>query len=165
MSDWFHALVGASADTIVWWQMAIRAVFIFFAALVFVRFGGKRVFGKHTSFDIVLSVILGSNMSRALTGNAPFLATVAASAAIVVLHMILAKTAFHSDVVGHLIKGHEDRLVDSGDIRWPQMRKNNLTERDLMEGLRDTGVDRLESVRAAYIERGGQISVIRAGRP
>ena len=164
MSGWFHALVGASADTILWWQMSVRAILIFFAALLLVRFGGKRAFGKNTSFDIVLSVILGSNMSRALTANAPFLPTLAASAAIVILHMILAKTSFYSRLVGHLIKGNEDRLVESGAIRWPAMRKNNLTEHDLMEALRSAGVDQLAAVRAAYIERSGQISVIRAGR-
>ena len=160
MNDWLPSIVGSSTHTMLWWQMMIRAILIFLVTLVFVRFGGKRVFGKNTSFDIVLSVILGSNMSRALTGNAPFLPTIAASVAIVVLHMVLARVSFYNRAIGHLVKGNEDKLVASGNILWDKMKRNNITAHDLMEALRTRGIDRVERVEAAYIERGGQISVI-----
>jgi uncharacterized membrane protein YcaP (DUF421 family) len=39
-----------------------------------------------------------------------------------------------------------------------------MTERDLGEDLRGEGVSRLEEVAEARLERGGTLSVIRAGR-
>ena len=162
MEEWLHFLIGSNPETILWWQMVVRAIFIFFVALILVRFGGKRIFGKNTSFDIVLGVILGSILSRALTANAKFVPTICAATALVLLHMLLAKISFYSRIVGFIIKGSEDKLIDSGEIMWRAMAKNSLTKNDLMEALRvGGGTDQSDKVRAAFIERSGQVSVIK----
>lgn len=159
--DIFHQVIGSDADTITWWQMVVRGTLIFFYTLFLVRIGGRRIFGKNSSFDIVLGVILGSIMSRALTANAQFLPTLAAGTALVVLHWLLAEVALRSPAFGHLIKGRESLLIQDGDIRHETLRAANLTEHDLKEALRSNG-GTLEpsSVRAAYLERSGEISVI-----
>ncbi|MDY0044241.1 MAG: hypothetical protein RBS82_06185, partial [Syntrophales bacterium] len=126
--DWLYLFIGSDSDTIVWWQMSIRAALIFFYGILLVRYGGKRIFGKNTSFDIVQGVILGSILSRALTGNARFLPTIAAATVLVLLHRILALAAFKSSKNGHLIKGTEDMLVENGNILWDQMKKNSITK-------------------------------------
>lgn len=153
-------VIGSDADTIVWWQMCIRATLIFFFGLILVRFGGKRVFGKNTSFDIVLGVILGSILSRALTANAKFLPTLAAAALLVMLHIALAKAAFHRKWFGHLIKGVEDQLVKDGRFDEDAMRKTSITPHDLKEAARRRGVHDLSQVQEAYLERSGKISII-----
>lgn len=159
--DALYKIIGSDADTILWWQMTCRGVLIFFYALLQVRFGGRRIFGKNTSFDIVLGVILGSIMSRALTANARFFPTLAAATALVLLHWLLAEIAQHSKTFGHLIKGTEVLLVEDGEIRKDALRKTNLTEHDLKEALRANGgtLD-VEQVKAAYLERSGEVSVI-----
>ena len=159
--DTFQKIIGSDADTIVWWQMVCRGVLVFFYTLLLVRFGGRRIFGKNTSFDIVLGVILGSIMSRALTGNARFFPTLAAGTALVLLHWLLAELSHHSKRLGHLIKGTEVLLVEEGHIQKDALRKTNLTEHDLMESLRSNGgTMNLEDVKAAYLERSGNVSVI-----
>ena len=50
--------------------------------IVFVRIAGKRTFCTLSAFDIVLAV----NLSRALTGNAPFWPTLAATTVLARLH-------------------------------------------------------------------------------
>jgi uncharacterized membrane protein YcaP (DUF421 family) len=157
----FHRIIGSDADTIVWWQMVCRGVLIFFYTLFLVRFGGRRIFGKTTSFDIVLGVILGSIMSRALTGNARFVPTLAAGTALVLLHWLLAELSHHSKTLGHLIKGTEVLLVEDGRIKQEALKKTNMTEHDLMVSLRSNGgTTDLQSVKAAYLERSGELSVI-----
>jgi len=154
-------LIGSDADTILWWQMAIRGVLIFFYTLMLVRFGGRRIFGKNTSFDIVLGVILGSIMSRALTANAQFLPTLVAGTVLVVLHWLLAKLATHNRHLGHLIKGTEVLLIKDGQIQQDGLTKTNITEHDLLESLRSEGsVAEIEQVKRAYLERNGKVSVI-----
>ncbi len=159
--DWLHFFIGSDADTIVWWQMSIRAVLIFFYGLLLVRYAGKRVFGKNTSFDIVVGVILGSILSRALTANARFVPTLAAATVLVLLHKLLAAAAFRSPRLGHFLKGQEDQLVENGKILWRPMKKNSITEHDLREASRSSGgVGDITKIKAAYIERSGSISVI-----
>jgi uncharacterized membrane protein YcaP (DUF421 family) len=160
--DGIHVIIGSDSDTITWWQMSIRAIGVFFYLLLLIRFGSERIFGKNTSFDIVVSVVLGSSLSRALTGNASFFPTLAASAALVLLHMLLAKAAFKSKRLGHLLKGKEVQLIDSGKFLWDGLRRTSITEHDVLEGLRSSGgITDIEQVKAAYLERSGKISVIK----
>ena len=159
--DTFHQIVGKSAENILWWQMICRGILIFFYTLFLVRFGGRRIFGKTTSFDIVLGVILGSTLSRALTANASFFPTLAVTAVLVVLHRMLGTLARHSQTVANLIKGTEVRLVEDGKIREEDLKKANLTVHDLMECLRlNGGTMNVEDVKAAFLERSGDVSVV-----
>jgi uncharacterized membrane protein YcaP (DUF421 family) len=154
-------LIAADQHTINWWQMSIRAAFVFFAALLLIRAGGKRTFGKMSSFDIVVSVMLGSILSRAVTGNSPLLPTLAASGAVILLHFLLAKIALHSPRMGYLIKGREVRLIKAGEIQWPAMRQCNISKHDLMEAARLEGIAALKDIQNAYLERSGKISVFK----
>ena len=159
--DTFHHIIGTSAEGILWWQMVCRGILIFFYTLFLVRFGGRRIFGKTTSFDIVLGVILGSTLSRALTANASFFPTLAVTAVLVVLHRLLGRLAQHSQAIASLIKGSEVRLVEDGQIREEDLKKANLTVHDLMECLRlNGGTMNVEDVKAAYLERSGDVSVV-----
>lgn len=157
-----HSVVGSGPETITWWQMVVRATVIFLFLLLLVRFGGKRIFGQNTSFDIVLGVLLGSTLSRALTANAPFVPTLAASAALVVLHGSLARFSLRSPRVARLAKGKEDLLIEDGRILEENLHRTGLTEHDLMEGIRLAGsTEAVSEVKRAYLERNGNISVVR----
>jgi len=52
---------------------------IFAFGLALVRLAGRRVFVRWAALDIVVAVVVGSNLSRALTGTAPLGGTLAAS--------------------------------------------------------------------------------------
>lgn len=97
VQDTFNFLFGIHDETLTWWQMSFRAVGVFFAALLIIRIGNHRIFGKNTAFDIVLGVIYGSVLSRAITGNAPFWPTIAAAFTLVMLHKGLASLAYHTN--------------------------------------------------------------------
>jgi uncharacterized membrane protein YcaP (DUF421 family) len=152
--------IGSDADTILWWQVMIRAIIIFFIALVMVRFGGKRIFGKHTAFDIVLGIVLGSILGRAITGNAPFLTSIIAAFTLVFLHWLIAFFSIKWDLIGRLVKGNFQLLVKDGEIQWDNMKKNNISERDLHEAIRLHGNGaEVEKIETAYYERSGEISI------
>jgi uncharacterized membrane protein YcaP (DUF421 family) len=161
--DALHQLVGSDASTIVWWQMVCRGIVIFFYTLLLVRVGGRRIFGKYTSFDIVLGVILGSVMSRALTGNARLVPVLVTASVLVLLNWILGEIAGRSARLARLIKGSAVLLVKDGDFQRDAMRKTHLTELDVQEALRaNGGMLDCRQVRAAYFERNGDISVVPA---
>lgn len=153
-------LIGTE-DRILWWQMIVRTTIIFFIALILVRFGGKRIFGKHTAFDIVLGIVLGSILGRAITGGAPFLTSMVAAFTLVLLHMMIAMTSYRWDFIGGLVKGNFQLLVKDGEIQWDNMKRNSISERDLEESMRmqgKNGVD-IADIKTAYFERSGDISI------
>lgn len=143
------------------WQMALRAVVVFVLAIVMLRIGDKRFMGKSTAFDVMLGIVFGSMVSRAITGNAPFMPTLVASLVLILLHWTLAAIAFRSRGFGRLIKGHDQLLVRDGQLQEDALRKTHITEHDLQEALRNNGhAPDLSQIESAHLERNGDISII-----
>jgi uncharacterized membrane protein YcaP (DUF421 family) len=156
----FHALIGTQGEAIGWAQMSLRAVLIFAVGLAIMRFAAARAFGKWTALDIILAVIVGSNLSRALTGSAPFWPTVIATLMIVALHSALSHAVVRWPVLSRALKGRSVRLIEAGTLDRLAMRRHGIGEGDLRMALRAQGVADLEDVETAYLERNGYISVI-----
>ncbi|MEX2496219.1 MAG: YetF domain-containing protein [Woeseia sp.] len=154
-------LIGLDGDDLSMAEMSLRALIIYVTAIVLVRVGQKRFMGKNTAFDMILGIILGSVLSRAITGNAAFLPTVSAAAVLVAFHWLFSVVSFHSYLFGRLIKGREKALIKDGEIQWDNMRKSHISRKDLEMALRNTGkVTQVEEVAEAHFERSGDISII-----
>ncbi|WP_414476091.1 DUF421 domain-containing protein [Microvirga sp. M2] len=141
-------------------QMALRALAIYAIMLVLAQLASKRFLSKASAFDVIVAIMLGSIMSRAINGSAPFLPTVAASAALLALHWLFATLAVHTSL-GALVKGEPCLLIKDGEIQEDGMRKAKLSENDLQEALRLHADDPDPSkIKRAYLERNGRISII-----
>lgn len=160
-----YDLIGRHGAAITWWQMSARAIVVFLIGLIFVRLAGKRVFGKWGALDILLAVIIGSNLSRAITGGAPFAPTLAATAVLVGLHATLVYAAIAVPALGGWLKGRPTRLITEGQIDWSQMRREGLGQGDLDQALRCAGHLGPAGVVAAYLERNGSISIVSERSP
>jgi uncharacterized membrane protein YcaP (DUF421 family) len=142
-------------------QMSARAVIVFILAGVMLRIGNKRFMGKSAALDVMLGIVFGSTVSRAITGNAPFFPTLAAALTLVLLHWVLAAVAFRSRGFARAVKGNERVLVRGGLTISDAMRKAHITEDDLREALRVNGKPPdISRVEVAHLERNGDISVI-----
>jgi uncharacterized membrane protein YcaP (DUF421 family) len=158
-------LIGVVPEDLTFWQMALRAAIIYITAITLVRLGDKRFMGKNTAFDVILGIILGSVLSRAITGNAGFFQTIGAGAILVGLHWTLSWLTFHFSSISAFIKGGDRKLVENGEIIWENMHKSHIGENDLMSALRTHGqVLDISEVKVAHFERNGDISVIRKAR-
>lgn len=147
-------------------QVVLRALVIYLAGLLILRFGQHRFLGKNTAFDIVLGFILGSMLSRAVNGSAALGPTVLACAALVALHWLFAYGSFRSRRLGSLVKGDVRQLVRGGEIDWDAMRRVQISQRDLEEAMRsDARMDDLSQIEAAFFERSGRISFVPKRRP
>jgi uncharacterized membrane protein YcaP (DUF421 family) len=141
-------------------QIVLRALIVFIVALIVVRVGAKRFLGRKTAFDYILAFILGSMLSRAINGSAPFLQTLVGGLALVLFHRLVAWLSFQSHAIGRLVKGTDDTVIENGEVLPEAMRRNLFTERDLLEDLRLKSHESPSEVKSARIERSGDLSVI-----
>lgn len=160
MMAFLHELIGAQGQAISLVQMSLRAVLIFVIGLLIVRFAAARAFGKWSALDIVLAVIVGSNLSRAITGGAPFLPTLAATILLVLLHGLLARASARWSWLSAVIKGRPVILARDGVLDEAAMKKAGLGEGDLRMALRAAGYDDVSEIRSASLERNGDITII-----
>lgn len=142
-------------------HMVARVVIVFVLSILFIRIGNKRFMGRNTALDVMLGIVYGSVMSRAITGNSPFLPTIVAGMALVMMHWLLSWLAFSSDRVGAVVKGRSRTLVRKGEILWSEMKKSHISRRDLDEAIRHAGMPAdMDAIHEARLERDGKISVI-----
>ena len=164
--DWFDHIsfltpvFGDKSEPLTWWQMTARAFVVFVYGVLLVRFGHTRVFGKGAAFDIILSVIIGSNLSRALTGNAALWEVLIVTTLLVVLHWVVAELAFRSRGFATLVKGAPRVLIENGTVNARVQSRENIGARDIDTALRAAGLERVEDVRKAVLERDGTISIL-----
>ncbi|HSJ99878.1 MAG TPA: YetF domain-containing protein [Kofleriaceae bacterium] len=156
-----HAF-GLGADSLTPWQLALRAVLVYVFAIALAKLGEKRFMGKNTAFDMILGIMLGSVLSRAITtSDMSMFMTLAAGAFLVGLHWLFAVGSFYSEWFGALVKGRPRTLIRDGEIDWDNMRRSHISRGDLELALRTAGkLTKPEEVKVASFERSGEISVI-----
>ena len=145
------------------WQMIPRTIVVYVVALLLIRVGKRRFLGGYTTFDILLGFVVGSIMSRAITGAITFTNMIFVVATLVGLHWIIAIITYYFDT-GGTIKNSERQLVKDGEIDKDAMQKSKIGENDLLQAIRQKGnVESLDKVKSAYLERDGSITVISNG--
>lgn len=145
-------------------QECARAVLIFSYGLLLLRLSGRRTFGHWSALDIVISVIVGSALGRALTGNAPLVGTMAAAAIMVMLHVSLSHAVARSRWLSGILEGDAVTLVDHGKVDHAARYSHMISEEDLNAALRERGVDpgvSLENVKLVKLEASGALSVVK----
>jgi len=146
-------------------QMVLRAIVVFVIALVLIRIAGRRAFGQRSPVDYVVGILLGSILSRAVVGASPFVATVAASLAIALLHRVIGWACVRSSRLERLLVGAEREVYRNGRFDDAQMRAALITPTDVRESVRQAlGADDLSDVDAAILERNGHVSIVRRSR-
>ncbi len=156
----FRALIGPDDGGQTMAQLSFRAAILLFFGILCVRIAGRRTFSQATPLDIIVALIVGSNISRIMTGGAPFWPASAATLALVLAHRALAMAAVWWPAAGRWLKSVPVVLVRDGLADGNAMGRHGITEDDLKEGLRLQRLERVEDVRLATMERGGRISVI-----
>lgn len=142
-------------------QVCMRAFVVYLILIAYVRFGKKRFLGQATAFDAILVIIIGSIASRAISGTAPFVASLAATFVLIAMHWVISYLTEGWPALSRLTKGHDTVLVRNGRVLRAALNQSHMSMDDLEEDLRQQGVDSVKKVKEARLERSGRVSVIR----
>ncbi len=74
-------------------QVCDRALVVYLVLIGYVQFGKKQFLGQATALNAILVIIIGSVSSRAISGTAPFFASLAAALSLVAIHWLLSYLA------------------------------------------------------------------------
>ena len=118
-----------------------------------------RIFGKKSSFDTIIVIMLGAVLARGIVGASPFFSTVAAAIVMIAINRLLAMICMKSYRFACIMKGAPLLLYEDGNIIWKNMRAASLSKEDLMESLRlETNKDSLDGIVKVQMETNGRIS-------
>lgn len=143
-------------------QLALRAVFIYLFLLVLTRVSGRRTLAQMTTFDLVLLLVIGEATQQALLGNDFSIVTaLVVIATLVALDVALSLVKARAPAVDRVIEGVPVILLADGEMHRDRMERARVDESDILEAARQgQGLERLEQIRYAVLERRGNITVI-----
>lgn len=144
-------------------QECARAALVFIYGLILLRLSGRRTFAKWSALDIIVSIMAGSALSRVITGTAPLAGTLAAVAVLTFLHWVFAHASARSTAVSNLFEGTPVVLARNGAEPKPTtLQEHAISENDLNEGLRQSGVESASQAKLVTLEPSGKVTVIKA---
>ena len=147
-------------------ESVIRPALVYVVVLVLLRLTGKRTLAQITSFDFVLLLIISEAVQQALIGEDNSMTNAA----------IVVGTLIGLNIVMSLLKQRFkwfDRVLDDiplvivadGKPLKDRMDKARVDEDDVLDAARESqGLERMEQIRHAILERDGQISIIPRSR-
>jgi len=139
-----------------------RAAAIYIVLLVVFRLSGRRTVAQMTSFDLILALIVSEGVTQGLTGqdhsvtNALLIAVTLISIDIA-LAWLKARFAKLDD----WLEGRPLIVVDHGRLLEDRMLKARVAKDDVMAAARERqGIERVDQIKYAVLERSGGISII-----
>ncbi len=151
------------------WTNLVRttvAALLGYPAVVFLlRVSGKRTLSKMNAFDLVVTVALGSILAATLLSPSTSLAQgILAFALLVSLQYGVNRLSVHSGWFQRVVKGDPSLLVYEGRFLVGQLKQARVPEAEVLDSVRQAGMESIEQVRAVVLETDGSLSVIqRAG--
>lgn len=157
------ALVGPDEGHKTALQLSFRALILLAFGVSCVRIAGRKTFAQASPLDIIVALILGSNLSRMMIGNAPFLPSIVATLTLVVSSRLLQIATLRWGPVARLLKCAPVVLVRDGVVDTEKMHRHGISDAELAEGLRMEQYEKLQDIRLATLEGGGKISIVPKG--
>lgn len=140
----------------------VRALAIYLGLLVVVRASGKRTLAQVTTFDLVLILILGESTQQALIGDDFSITTgLLLVACLVGFDMTLSFVKERSPRLSRWIDGAPLVLVADGQVFRDRMQASRVDVDDVLAAARERqGLERLDQIKYAVLERSGGISIV-----
>lgn len=135
-----------------------------YAGLILIlRVTGKRTLSKMNAFDFVVTVALGSTFASAvLSSDVSLSEALLAFAMLCGLQFVIAFVSVRSRRLQHLVKSEPALLVYDGAILRDALRRERVTEDEVLAAVRSSGKATLASAYAVVLETDGSFSVLDA---
>ncbi|WP_068427429.1 DUF421 domain-containing protein [Piscicoccus intestinalis] len=156
------ATLGITAEQAL--DVVLSAVGMYAAFLVMVRLFGARVLARMTTFDLVVTLMLGAVAGRVILGNTPVLAAgVVGLGTLLVLEVVVGRlrTIRRFDAwltPAPILIIADGQLLDAG------LRRAHLSQSEVAAALRERGFRHVDEVAYGIFESTGVISLLRPGR-
>jgi uncharacterized membrane protein YcaP (DUF421 family) len=151
---------GMFVPTVSLWEMVLRGSAVYLVLIAMMRLF-RRDSGALGTADLLVVVIIADAAQNALAADYHSLTEgTVLIATIFAWNYGLDWLSFRSPVVRKLLQPDPLLLINDGKVNRRNMRSEMLTMDDLMEQLREHGIDDVKTVRRSFLEADGHLSVL-----
>ncbi len=143
-------------------ETILRAAAIYVIVWLVMRITGKRTLAQVTIFDFVLLLMVSQAGQQALLGDDLSLTNaLLIIVTLVGIHLLFTAANYRWPVFDQFANDVPLVLIDDGRVLDERMRKSKVNEDDILEQARMAhGLERMDQIKYAVLERTGGISVV-----
>lgn len=145
-------------------ELLVRGTALYLGLLILIRVMPRRTGGELAPMDLIFILLVAEAAAHALGDYS----SIGDGAVMIVTLMgwdwLINKLSYHVPAIERLVSAPAIEVVRNGELLRRNMRREYLTEDELMSHLRKEGLDRLADVKSAWIESNGRISVVPVGK-
>ena len=140
----------------------IRTVILFGLIVAAVRLMGKRTIGELQAGELVVSMMLANVASVPMQDiDIPLSTGIVSIATLTSLEILLSAVMLRSSWIAKLISGQPVIVINKGKLDETALRRLRMTNADLFEELRKSGVFDIRDVLFAIVETDGTMSILK----
>lgn len=139
----------------------VRGAVVYAVLLLLFRIVGKRSLAEITTFDFVLLLIISEATQQAMIDNDNSMT----NAFLIITTLLgldigLSVIGRRFRIVDRLVNDVPLVLVEDGRILKERITKSRVDEADILQSARQEGLERMDQIKYAVLERSGAISII-----
>jgi uncharacterized membrane protein YcaP (DUF421 family) len=143
-------------------EMVLRGSIVYLALFIMIRVVRKRQSSQVGLTDLLVLVLIADAAQNAMSSDYVSITDgLVLVATIILWSYLLDWLGYMFPRVGRFIHPRPLPIVEKGRMLRQNMRREQITEEELMTQLREQGVEDVSEVKAAYMEGDGQVSVIK----
>jgi uncharacterized membrane protein YcaP (DUF421 family) len=160
--DWFGDLGDVFAFTMPPLQLMLRGTLMFWFLFAIFRFILRRDVGSVGVSDFLFVVILGDAAQNAMIGEGTSVADgVLLIATLVLWNYLMDWATWRFPRLEVWASGRRQRLLRNGRLDRRVMRRELITQEELLSKIHGAGLERLDQARAVFLEPDGEITVVK----
>jgi len=148
-------------------EIVLRALAIYFILLIIFRLSGKRTMSEADTFDFLMLLIISETTQQAMVRGDHSLT----NAALLVVTLVFTTIALslikqRLPIASSVLDDEPLVVLSDGKLLKDRCNKLRVDEADIMETAREVfGLERLEQIKFAVVERNGTMSIIPVDNP
>lgn len=129
--------------------------------IILLRISGKRTLSKWNAFDFIVTVAFGSILGMILLAeDTSLIQGIVGFGLLVILQLTVSWLSVNSEQMQALIKAKPTLLLYQGNMIAETLKKERITQEDVLAAIRSHGISAIENVEAVVLETNGNFSVI-----
>jgi uncharacterized membrane protein YcaP (DUF421 family) len=144
--------------------LLIRVVVLYVVIVAAVRLTCKRGIGQATAIDFILALAIGDIIGEMAYGTENILKGVLIIAIWVILHALTSFLEIKVPTLSQIISGEKRLVIKDGAMVKEELKKEMISEDEVLMLLRSQSIEDISVVRKAYLEPDGSLSVFKKDR-
>jgi uncharacterized membrane protein YcaP (DUF421 family) len=137
-------------------EKIIRPVVVYLCLIIFLRLFGKRELAQLNPFDLVVLLSLSNTVQNAIIGDDNSVTGgVVGAFSLLAINWILMWLLYRAPRINKALQGHPSTLIRRGVADMTEMKRQSLTQEDLISVLNKNGFNYMEDVDECVLEPNG----------